>query len=243
MSDTFSMAECAKYDNLMSLKLDGLLDAEKERAFEGHVVGCPHCAPLWGALLDADEILRGWVAEAVPVPANFQVKVMAQVAALPLSRTQAQAAPAYVPALAGGVQVQQPTRPLSVTGPLPGGLTGPLTMRLAEWQGRAAPYVRWVAAGVLALASMVGLLMALVVSGALTFEGQFAGVASAFRTFFQAADTWVRSLFVGVGPGVFVVAGIILGLLALAGWQVVSSYQRSVMEQPRGNTGYLEMAA
>ena len=241
MSETFSMAECAKYDNMMSLKLDGLLDAAKERVFEGHVVGCPHCAPLWDALLDADEMLRGWIAEPRPVPVNFQVKVMAQVAVLPIARPQV--APAYVPALVGGMQVQQPTRPLSVTGTLAGGLTGPLTMRLAEWQGRAAPYLRWVAVGTLALASMAGLVMALVVSGVLTFEGQLAGVAGAFRTFFQTADTWVRSLFVGMGPGVFVVAALLLGLLALAGWQVVSSYQRSVIEQRRGTTGYLEMAA
>lgn len=233
--------ECAKYDNLMSLKLDGMLDAEKDRAFEGHVVDCPHCAPLWEAMLDADDMLRGWVSEPLPVPASFHVKVMAQVAVSPI--THQELVPAFavaVPQVANGVQ--QPTRPLSMTGPLHG-LTGPLTMRLVELQGRVAPYVRWIAAGVLAFASMVGLLMALIVSGALTFDGQMAGVTSAFRNFFQATDTWVRSLFVGIGPGLFVVAGLVLGLLALAGWQVFAAYQRSVTEQRRGNTGYLEMMA
>jgi len=239
--ETYIPEECAKYDNLMSLKLDGLLDAEKDRAFEGHVIDCPHCAPLWEAMLDADDMLRGWVSEPLPVPANFHVKVMAQVAVSPVVRQEL--APAFAPVMAQVPHaVQQPTRPLSMTGPLRG-LTGPLTMRLVELQGRVAPYVRWVAAGVLAFASMVGLLMALVVSGVVTFDGQLAGVTTAFRNFFQATDTWVRSLFVGIGPGLFVVAGLVLGLLALAGWQVISAYQRSVMEQRRGTTGYLEMLA
>jgi anti-sigma factor RsiW len=235
----FDLAECAKYDNLMSLKLDGRLDAEKERAFEGHVVGCPHCAPLWEAMLEADDMLRGWICEPLPVPANFHVKVMARVGASPALSPQL--APALAPAF---IQpIPQPTRPLSLTGPLPGSFTGPLTMRLAELQSRIVPYVRWAAAIGLALAATVGLVMALVVSGVLTFDGQMAGVADGFRTFFQTADTWVRSLFVGIGPGLFVVAGLVLGLLALAGWQVVSAYQRSVFEQRHRTTGYLEMPA
>ncbi|HKP51930.1 MAG TPA: zf-HC2 domain-containing protein [Chloroflexia bacterium] len=227
---------CKKYDNLMSLKLDGLLDAEKERVLDSHIARCPQCAPMWEAMVEAEKMLWSWVSEPLPVPANFHVKVMERVATSAV--THVQVAPVY-----GGIAVPQPTRPLPIlptTGPLTGGLTGPLTMRLAEWQGRIAPYVRWVAAGVLALTSMAGLVMALVVSGVLTFEGEMAGVAGAFRTFFQAADTWVRSLFVGIGPGMFVVAGIILGLLMLAGWQVASAYQRSVIEQRRGSTGYLE---
>lgn len=235
----FDMVECKKYDNLMSLKLDGLLDAEKERAFEGHVVGCPHCAPLWQAMLDADDMLREWVCAPILVPANFHVKVMARVVASAVVRPQL--APVFAPIIAQAVP--QPTRPLSLTGPLSGALTGPLTMRLTELQARVAPYVRWAAATVLALAGITGLVMALVVSGVLTFDGQLAGVAGAFRTFFQAADTWVRSLFVGIGPGLFVVAALVLGLLALAGWQVVSAYQRSVLEQRHRTTGYLEMPA
>jgi len=235
----FDMADCKKYDNLMSLKLDGLLDAEKERAFEGHVVGCPHCAPLWQAMLDADDMLREWVCEPIPVPANFHVKVMTRVVASAVVRPQL--APVFTPVIAQAVP--QPTRPLSLTGPLSGALTGPLTMRLTELQARIAPYVRWAVATVVALAAITGLVMALVVSGVLTFEGQLAGVAGAFRTFFQAADTWVRSLFVGIGPGLFVVAALVLGLLALAGWQVVSAYQRSVLDQRHRTTGYLEMPA
>ena len=231
--------ECKKYDNLMSLKLDGLLDVKNERVFDNHVSQCPHCAPMWEALVEADNLLWGWVSEPLAVPANFHVKVMAQIATSPV--THAQVVPVYA-----GVAVPQPTRPLpilSVTGPLTGGLTGPLTMRLADLQGRVAPYVRWIAAGVTAFASLAGLVMALIVSGALTFEGEMAGATGAVRTFFQAADTWVRSLFVGLGPGVFVVVGLVLGLLVLAGWQVASAYQRALLETRRGNTGYLEARA
>jgi anti-sigma factor RsiW len=164
--------DCKKYDNLMSLKLDGLLDAEKERVFDSHVARCPQCAPRWEAMVETDKMLWGWVSEPLPVPANFHVKVMARVATSPI--THMQVAPAYA-----GIAVPQPTRPLPIlpnTGPLTGGLTGPLTMRLTELQGRIAPYVRWIAAGVLAVASMAGLIMALVVSGVLTFEGEMAGV-------------------------------------------------------------------
>lgn len=235
MTEMAHLAGCKRYDNLMSLKLDGALDAEKEHLFENHVANCARCAPLWKAMVEADALIWGWVAEPLPVPSGFHVKVMAQVATSPMARPQM--APAYVPG------VSQPTRPLSMTGPLGGSLTGPLTMRLIEWQGRVAPYLRWVATAALALTGLVGIVLALVVSGALTFEGDLAGVAGAFRTFFQVAETWARSLFSGIGPIIFVVAGIVMTLLLLAGWQVVSSYYRSVTEQRRGNTGYLEVPA
>ena len=169
------------------------------------------------------------------MPDNFHSKVMEQVVASPVVRPQM--VPAYVPG------VSQPTRPLSMTGPLGGSLTGPLTMRLLEWQGQVAPYLRWVAVAALAVVGVIGVVLALIVSGVLTFQGDLAGVSGAFRTFFGVVDTWVRSLFTGAGPAIFVVAGILMTLLLIAGWQVVSSYQRSVLEQRRGATGYLEALA
>jgi hypothetical protein len=94
----------------------------------------------------------------------------------------------------------------------------------------------------LSIAGTAGLLLALIVSGSLEVGGPFAGTVEVTRTFFAALGTWVRSIFVGLGPGALTTGALVLGLLVLVGWQVVSGYQRTAVEQ-RGNTGYLEAAA
>ena len=112
----------------------------------------------------------------------------------------------------------------------------------AEWQSRVASYVRGIAAVGLALAGTVGLLLALVLSGTIQVSGPAADVVGTVRTFFDAVNTWVASLFANVGPGLVAVSAIMVGVLALVGWQVVSSYHRAALEN-RGNTGVLEALA
>jgi hypothetical protein len=132
------------------------------------------------------------------------------------------------------VSVPAPTRRLgeSPTGYLAG---------YAEWQRRIGSYVRGMAAVGLSIAGTVGLLLALVLSGTIKLSGPAGDAVDTMRTFFQAAETWVRSLFVGFGPGLLAVASVMIGILLLVGWQVISGYYHSALEN-RGNTGVLEAA-
>ena len=85
-------------------------------------------------------------------------------------------------------------------------------------------------------------MLALLVSGVIRFEGPLAGLSATLRSFMAAIDTWVRSLFMGMGVGVYAAVGLVMLLLALIGWQLIAQYQRSVTDV-RGNTGYLEAVA
>jgi hypothetical protein len=86
------------------------------------------------------------------------------------------------------------------------------------------------------------LLLALVLSGTIKVSGPAADAIGTVRTFFDAIDTWVRSLFVNFGPGLVGVSAFMVGVLLLVGWQVVSSYHHSALEN-RGSTGVLEALA
>lgn len=228
-----------KYAEWMSLKLDGLLDAEEERHLCSHLEKCPVCAPFWDAMKGADALLWASANEPAPVPANFQMKVMLKVAAMPLPNPTvtlvATTGPLAVPQLAHGVLPY-------LTRPLTGDLSALLPDFAQEWQRKVAVYVRGAAAFGFTLVVAAGLLLTLIMTGSLEAEGSLAPLVDTVRTFLQAADTWARSLFVGVGTEPFVVAGVVLALLALIGWQVVAGYQRTAAEG-RGKTGALEALA
>ncbi|HYP42319.1 MAG TPA: hypothetical protein VEX13_18340, partial [Chloroflexia bacterium] len=199
---------------------------------------CNHCSPLWAAMKRADTLLWSSVAEPMPVPADFQAKVMVRLAASTAARPQP-ASTLQVP-VAAHVPVSLPmsasmpslTRPL---GPLPTNLPSP-TQALRSQLGA---YARGVSAVALTLLGTVGLFLALVVSGTLKLGGPLHDAGEVVRTSFVAAETWVRSLFVGVGLETLGVSGLIMGLLVLVGWQVVASHYRLASSQ-HGKTAYLE---
>ena len=219
--------DCLAYTKLMSLKLDGALDAESDRVVDEHIATCASCAALWDAMLEADVLMWKWVREPLPVPNNFGTKVMLKLAA----QADVERAPSYV----WTPQTANVTRPL---GDLPAYIPGPLTTQMQGWQRGASRYVRVAAIVGLSMAVALGLLMSLLVTGVLQFDGPLAGLTTTLRTYLSASDTWVRSLFMGMGAAVYAVAGIVMLLLALAGWQLVVQYQRGAA-QARGNTGYL----
>lgn len=225
-------------DELMSLKLDGLLDAEDERHLDAHITGCPDCARLWRAMHEADSLLWTSAREAIPLPTNFQAKVMSLVAATPVSRPQLEMLPEAAPAVAMPEGTSVSVIP-SLTRWLDEEAPAYHLDTLQEWHARIASYMRGMAAVGLSVAAAVGLLLALVLSEIIQVSGPMSDLVKMLRTFFQATQTWVASLFEGFGPATVTVAGLVLGLLALAGWQLVSSYHRTAAEQ-RGNTGYLE---
>jgi anti-sigma factor RsiW len=221
--------ECNReYDELMSLKLDGLLDPKGEEALQSHVASCSACAQLWAAMRQADSLLCASALAPLPVPATFRAEVMVRIAAIPQSseRSEVRNPQSVVPS---------PTRRLdeSVAG---------IPYLPREWQGRLAAYARGIAAVALSLAGTAGLLLALLVTGVLQVEGPTATLVEALRTIFSAAETWVRSLFASSAAGLLTVGALVLALLALVGWQVVASYQRLAAQQ-RGKTAYLEAAA
>jgi hypothetical protein len=91
---------------------------------------------------------------------------------------------------------------------------------------------------VLAFAGAISLALALVLSGAIPLSGPAAEFVAVTRTFFEAFGAWIGTAVTGAGPALWGVAALLVGLLVLAAWQVVSSYQRTAAEA-RGATGFL----
>jgi Putative zinc-finger len=233
---------CKDADELMSLKLDGLLGSEGERELQFHMENCSDCGPLWDAMQEADNLILKWVSEPVVVPVGFHSKVMARIAVMPVER------PAFVPAVRPVPAAASPaaTGPIAspplfqgYTRPLTGALPTQLTEYLHGWQGRIAAPAKAVGVAALAILGSMGLIAALLATGLIQLDGPFADVARSIGTALGAVGTWARALFLEIGPEVWIASVTIMGLLVLAGWQVVAGYQRSAAEQRR-NTGYLE---
>jgi len=226
---------CPTYiDELMSLKLDSLIDAEGDRLLEEHLSTCTDCSVLWVAMKQADGVLWASALNPLPVPSDFQMKVMTRIAVLqPVHSAALETGPFAQPGIGLAISMAA-TRRLDE---LPTGY-----LAIAEWQHRVASYIRGMAAVGLALAGTVGLLLALLLSDTIKVSGPAADAVGVVRTFFQAIDTWISSLFVNLGPGIIGVGTFMVGVLLLVGWQVVSGYHRSAFEN-RGNTGALEALA
>jgi anti-sigma factor RsiW len=227
------------YDELMSLKLDGLLAEPEARRLDEHISVCEECAGLWAVMKEADALLWASALEPAPVPANLHARVMERIAAV---------APVGVATPVPPVPQPQPlpARPApatSVLGPRSADTSVlPLPVDpLQELQGRLAVYMRGIVLAGLSVLGGVLLLLALVMSNAVELGGPLATPVAVLRTLFEAAGTWLRSMFFGLGPEMITAAGLVLGLLALIGWQVIAAYHRAVGEQP-DTTGYAEAA-
>src|SRR5438477_10126831 len=68
------------FEELMSLKLDNELDDSDERRLSEHLENCADCAQTWTFVQKADNIMRASALEPLPVPSNFYMKVVSQVA-------------------------------------------------------------------------------------------------------------------------------------------------------------------
>jgi anti-sigma factor RsiW len=217
------------YEQLMSLRLDGLLTPEDERRLELHVVRCTECAELWGAMRQADTLLVASAHNPAPMAADFTIKVMARVSTHPVVRPQPVEAVAAAPvALPGSMSVLPPMgRPLSEYEEFPLGLPD----YIQDWRERVAAYARGIAVAGLSMAAAVGLLLVLVVSGVLEVGETFAPAVQMARTFFSTATLWLRSLFAGVGLETVGIAVLLMSIVALAGWQIVANYYQVASQQ------------
>lgn len=210
--------DCTNYDEMMSLHLDGLLGPEDERLLLAHVKACKHCEPIWSALWTAHTLLIESASEPVALPGDFTVKVMNRVAAVAVTRPDFE--------MAAAVGQPAPVLP-SILPPQFGGPDNPFylpELSLHDWQARVATYVRGVATVALSVAATVGILLALLVSGSLQPDASLAPIVDTLRTFFGSLDTWASSLMGGIGTQALVIGGTIMGLMALAGWQIVANY-------------------
>ena len=235
-----------EYADLMNVKLDGQLDTVDEQRLDEHVASCDGCRLLWTAMKQADVIFSASALEPLPVPAALYSTVMVRIAA-PARAAQELAPPVFLPVPVG--------TPLEPSGPatrmLPALPTGALPAYVFELQSRLGSYARSAVAIVLAFAGAISLALAFVLSGAIPLSGPAAEFVAVTRTFFEAAGAWIGTTLTGAGPALWGVTALLMGLLVLAAWQVVSSYQRVAAEArgatrflgERGNTGLLVEAA
>ena len=77
---------CRSSAELMSLRLDGLLDLSTATALEQHLQTCAQCNADWLALRDADTLLRVNARVPLAPASDFVARVMLRVAATPVVR-------------------------------------------------------------------------------------------------------------------------------------------------------------
>jgi hypothetical protein len=77
---------CKASVDLMSLRLDGLLEKSKLYELDDHIKSCRDCLTVWAGMLEADTMLRLEAKAAMAPPPDFVAKVMVKVAATPVAR-------------------------------------------------------------------------------------------------------------------------------------------------------------
>lgn len=245
------------FDELMSLKLDGLIDDAGERRLNEHLGQCDICARMWSLFQQADSMMWTSAQEPLQVPSTLHARVMVQIAAPALQSLQgtATSTPLFFPSSTGrlgdapsflgvGVPAMAAT---STTGGLvslpahtrrlPVAPTASLTDN-ADWQRRTVGYLRSTAAIILSLTGLASLFLALAMSGIIKLEGAAGDWVSTLRTVFEGVGAWFQSLFTASGSALVAGSALVLGILVLVGWQVVANYQRNLIEG-RGHTGAL----
>jgi len=245
------------YDELMSLKLDGLIDDSGERHLNEHLGQCEICARMWSLFQQADSMMWTSAQEPLQVPSTLHARVMVQIAAPALQPLQGTAnstplffpsstgrlgeTPSFlgvgVPALAAASNTGGLASAPAHTRRLPAAPTTSLTDN-ADWQRRTVGYLRNTAAIILSLTGLASLFLALAMSNVIKLEGALGDEVSTLRTVFEAVGAWFQSLFTSSGSALVAGSALIVGILVLVGWQVVASYQRTLIEG-RGHTGAL----
>src|SRR4051794_30195466 len=77
---------CKASADLMSLRLDGLLDTSKSYVLDDHLKSCRDCRSTWLTMQEADALLHLSAKHALAPPPDFVAKVMVKVAATPVTR-------------------------------------------------------------------------------------------------------------------------------------------------------------
>ncbi|HVF98894.1 MAG TPA: anti-sigma factor [Chloroflexia bacterium] len=217
------------YDEMMSLKLDNLLDPAEERGLQAHLAGCEDCSLTWQAMSQADALLCATATAPIPVSANFHAAVMLKISQAQVYRPQLAELDAPVPVFAPALGS---VLPAPAPQPVRAGATGLdedawQEWPWQEWQRRLSQYLRGAAAVGLSVAGTSGLVIALMLSGVIKVEGPFAGFLGMLRTFLAAVNSWLGSLFAGAGAGTVAGVSLVMGIMLLAAWQLVAAYHRT----------------
>ena len=77
---------CKASAELLSLRLDGLLEASKSYELEDHLKNCVDCRVTWASMREADSVLQVSAQKPLAPPPDFVMKVMIKVAATPVVR-------------------------------------------------------------------------------------------------------------------------------------------------------------
>jgi S-formylglutathione hydrolase FrmB len=226
------------YDEMMSLKLDNLLGSAEARHLQAHIAQCLDCASEWAAMSEADALLCASAAAPVAVPAHFHASVMLKISQVQVYRPQvaelaAAPAPVFAPAL-GSILPPAPSHTHAAP--------SPDEDIWQEWQRRLSQYLRGAAAVGLSVAGTAGLVIALVLTGTIEVSGPFAGFVGMVRTFLAAVNTWLGSVFAGVGGGTVAGVSLVMGVMVLVAWQLVAAYHRTA-DMETGNVGQFAEAA
>ncbi len=238
---------CRASHELMSLRLDGLLDDVAAARFDAHLAGCTDCRARWTALREADRLLCQSARRPVTPPSDFTAKVMSRVAVTPAVR------PSLWDRERTAVQGGRPTVKLHTTGPISGRsvpLSGAAAMTQPRgglpglWEQFRALYSRRMGLylGGLSLAGALSLVV-LLLSALLWTVGNLplpAGVQSALhftghgesvRTSLVATWTVLAGLVTSIDPWVAGAATAAVSALGALWWRIVAVFARRAQRE------------
>jgi anti-sigma factor RsiW len=234
---------CRASVELMSLRLDGLLEPPDVTKLETHLQTCPACTAQWVALREADSLLRVGARRPMQPPPDFAARVLIRVAATPVVRPQLWERERLQ--IEGGRRTVKLNSPAGITGhlvPVPMGVaaTAPPRTGLAGFlqhfhplrNPRMSVYLGGISlAGVLSVLLLV--LTSVLGSSGLTDPhsplvsnvGQWAN-DPVIQTWATAVWGLVTTILSQIDPWLTALATLIVGGLAAVWWRIVAAFAR-----------------
>jgi putative zinc finger protein len=234
---------CRASVELMSLRLDGLLEPPDVTDLEKHLQICPACTAQWAALREADSLLRVGARRPVQPPPDFAARVMTRVAATPVVRPQLWERERQQ--IQGGRRTVKLNSPTGITGhlvPVPMGVAAAAPPRtgLASLLQHFHP-LRSARMGVylggISLAGVLSVLL-LVLTSVLSSSGLVidalpvgtvlsqAGNPTALQTWGLAVWGLVTTVLGQIDPWMITLATLVVGGLAAVWWRIVAAFAR-----------------
>ncbi|HUS15941.1 MAG TPA: zf-HC2 domain-containing protein [Chloroflexia bacterium] len=228
---------CRSSVELMSRRLDGLLEPPDAARLDDHLAGCVSCRSQWAALREADSLLRVSARRPVASPADLTARIMTRVAATPVVRPQFWERDAQL--VRGGRRTVDLSRTPAITGHLvplptqgaaPSGLGGFLQHFHPLRNARISVYL-----GGLSLAGALSMFLLVVMStlwstglpaGAVLNGLTGGGTAETASTWLTAGWAVLNSLLAQINPWMAAVATLLVAGLGAAWWRIVAAVAR-----------------